>query len=395
MRIAKIEAFVISPEKAIGGYGRQQGGDRAAAKESWLVSTEVANPMSVYPRFKAHRDSWRPRWPEVGCLITADDGSWGFGTSVFGAPVVSIINDHIGPLLEGEDPSDIDRLWTMMMRLVSPYGASGLPVYAVSAIDLALWDLKGKQEGVPVYDLIGGPARNAITCYATGNDTAWHMELGFTATKLACPHGPADGDVGLDANEKLVSETRDLIGPDVKLMLDCWMAFDVDYTLQMAERLARYDLGWLEDCLIPEDIEAHHELRGKMTDVPFATGEHWYGVHPFVHAARHQLADVFQPDICWAGGMTACLKIADIAADAGIDVILHAGMNTAYGQHFTLATAGSSMGELFIGSPPGVPLTETARMPGVATALDGQIVPANAPGFGLELSLEDISAMSS
>src|SRR5438105_363082 len=83
-----------------------------------------------------------------------------------------------------------------------------------SDLDLALWDLKGKVIGRPVWELIGGPARPHVDCYATGNDTDWHMELGFRATKLACPHGPADGLAGLDANEALVARARELIGPD-------------------------------------------------------------------------------------------------------------------------------------------------------------------------------------
>jgi L-rhamnonate dehydratase len=80
-----------------------------------------------------------------------------------------------------------ERLWDMIMRMASPYGSAGLTSYAISAVDLALWDLKGKLLGVPVYELAGGPAREDIFCYATGNDTDWHMELGFKGTKLACP----------------------------------------------------------------------------------------------------------------------------------------------------------------------------------------------------------------
>ena len=81
----------------------------------------------------------------------------------------------------------------MMFRLTKPYGTEGLASYAISAVDLALWDLKGKLLGQPVYSLLGGPARDKIFCYATGNDVDWYQELGFRAFKLACPYGPADG----------------------------------------------------------------------------------------------------------------------------------------------------------------------------------------------------------
>src|SRR5439155_5205096 len=139
----------------------------------------------------------------------------------------------------------------MMARMASPYGAPGLGAYAISAIDLALWDLKGKVIGRPVWELIGGPARPHVDCYATGNDTDWHMELGFRATKLACPHGPADGLAGLDANEALVSRARELIGPDIELMLDCWMALDVEYAVRLAHQLPPHRLPGIEDCPPP------------------------------------------------------------------------------------------------------------------------------------------------
>lgn len=150
--------------------------------------------------------------------------------------MVAIINEHFAPLLVGEDCMATEKLWDMMSRLASPYSASGLASYAISAVDLALWDLKGKLLNKPVYELLGGPARDRISCYATGNDTDWYMELGFEATKLACPYGPADGLSGVGRNEELVSRTRELVGPSVELMLDCWMAFDVESAVRLAER---------------------------------------------------------------------------------------------------------------------------------------------------------------
>lgn len=371
MKITDIRAIELPPAES--GY------DAVGRRGSWIDDTEVANPMSHYTRFKAHRDSWRSGWRPVACEVTADDGSTGTGRTVFGAPVAAIVNDHLGPLLVGENAADIAGLWEMMTRLVSPYGHTGLASYAISAIDLALWDLNAKRAGLPVHTFAGGPVRETIACYATGNDTDWHMELGFGATKLACPHGPADGEAGLEANADLVARTRELIGPDTQLMLDCWMAFDVDYAIELSERLKPYDVDWIEDCLTPEDIEAHHELRRRLKHQRYATGEHWYGTHMFAHAARHRLADIFQPDICWAGGFTACRRIAEIADEAGIEVIPHAGMNTAFGQHFTAATPNAAMGECFIGSPPGIPLEEAADIP---VPVDGVLRAADGPGFG-------------
>lgn len=373
MKITHIDAFAL-PAAATSPYGQ------TPSRDAWVSHTEVANPMSPYPRFKAHRDSWRSDWPGVGCIVTTDDGAKGFGSTIFAGPVLPIINDHLAPLLIGENAADISGLWDMMMRLVSPYGSTGLATYAISAIDMALWDLNARRENKPVYQLAGGKKRETITCYATGNDTDWHMDLGFTATKLACPHGPADGEDGLKANADLIARTRDVIGPDIKLMLDCWMAFDVDYAVELSNRLKPYNVGWIEDCLTPEDIEAHHELRHRLPGRTLATGEHWYGTHMFTHAAKHRLVDIFQPDICWVGGFTPCMRIAEIADSAGIEIIPHAGMNSTYGQHFTLATGNAPMGELFVGSPPGVPLEDvTTNKP---VPVNGQLTPSNAPGFG-------------
>ena len=186
--------------------------------------------------------------------MTAEDGTWGLGMTTNDKPVVSIINDHMASLLEGEDCMATEKLWDTMFRLASPYSSTGLASYAISAVDLALWDLKRKLLGRPVYELLGGPARDRMFCYSTGNDTDWHMELGFKATKLACPFGPADGLEGLEKNEELVAQAREL-------MLDCCMAFDLEFAVQLAERLRPYQLKWLEDCLIPEDFRGFTELR--------------------------------------------------------------------------------------------------------------------------------------
>lgn len=387
LTIDRVEAFAIRSD-LVGGPGTT-----APRRAAWTAEAEIAGPMSRHPRYKRLRAAWRPSWPGVGCLVTASDGTWGFGISRYADPVIATINTHLGPLLVGEPALATERCWDMMTRMASPYSPAGLAAYAISAIDLALWDLKGKLLGAPVWSLIGGPSRPQIDCYATGNDTGWHMELGFRATKLACPHGPADGLAGLDANEALVARTRDLIGREVELMLDCWMAFDVEYTVRLAERLRAYGLRWMEDCLTPEDLDGHAALRRRLPWLGYATGEHWYMPQPFLHAAARRLADVLQPDIAWVGGLTACLRIAAIADAAGIAVIPHAGMNTPYGQHFGFAAPCAPMGEMFVGTPPGVPLAETRLFPGMAVPVEGRLVPSDAPGFGLGVDLDGIAAM--
>lgn len=381
MKIKSIEAFSIPNLTVLTGW--EEGGDNVGARRApWLVGAEVANPMSRYPRYKALRSSWRGDFDAIGVIVTADDGSWGFGTSVFGHATTSLVNDHLGPLLEGENPLATDKLWDMMMRIASPYSPSGLASYAISAIDLALWDLKGRILKMPVYELAGGPARDTQICYATGNDTDWHMELGFTATKLACPYGTTDGLGGVSKNEDLVAKTRELIGPDIELMLDCWMAFDVEFAVRLAERLRPYNIRWIEDCLIPEDMASHKALRERLPWMTLTGGEHWYTPYTFFNGAKDRLFDIFQPDIHWVGGFTACRRIADITEASGLETILHAGMNSPYGQHFTFSHPNVSWGEYFVGGAPGLPLEKSTGYPGMAVPQGGYCKPSDAPGFG-------------
>lgn len=357
-------------------------------RASWWQDAEVANPMSRYPKVKRHRELWLPKWESVWCKVTAEDGTWGIGSTSHGRAVAAVIDDHLAPQLLGEDCFATEKLADMMFRLTKPYGSTGLASYAVSAVDLALWDLRGKLLQKPVYQLLGGAQKERIFCYATGNDVDWYQELGFRGFKLACPYGPADGLDGIRKNEEFVAQTRDQIGDECELMLDCWMAFDVEYTVRLAEALRPYKLKWMEECLIPEDFDAHVALRQRLPWQTLATGEHWYTHVPFQWAANHKVADILQPDINWCGGVTTCQKIAATADAAGISVILHGGGNSVFGQHFSIATAAVPWLECFVGTAPGVPLEEGWRLPGQAEPKDGWLTPNDAPGFGLEIAAD-------
>jgi len=364
------------------------GGERTKARrQPWTVDAEVANPMSKYPKYKRHRSSWTPKWGAVWVKVTAEDGTWGLGRTSFGRPVAAIIEDHFAPMLMGENCLAIEKLWDMMFRMSKPYGSLGLTSCAISGVDLALWDLKGKLLNKPVYELIGGPARDKIFCYATGNDIDWFIELGFKAVKLACPYGPADGLWGLKENEKLVAQTREFVGGDIEIMLDCYMAFDVDYTIRLAQRLRPYKLKWIEEFLIPEDIPGHVAVRKAVNWVSLASGEHEYTRFPFAQLIHHRCLDILQPDIHWVGGLSECIKIAQMADAAGLTVILHGGGNSQYGLHFTYAMPNTPWAECFIASPPGVPLEE-GKLPNASIPKDSYIIPNDEPGFGLGI-LED------
>lgn len=357
-----------------------------ARRPSWAQEAEVANPMSRFPKVKRHRGLWTPKhWEEVYCKVTLEDGTWGLGSTSHGRPVAAVINDHLAPNLIGEDVFALEKISDMMFRMTKPYGSTGLASYAVSAVDLALWDALGKLLDKPVWALLGGPHKDKMFCYATGNDVDWYLELGFKAFKLACPYGPADGLDGLRKNEELIAKTRELIGDECELMLDCWMAFDVEYTVRLAETLRPYRLKWMEECLLSEELDSHVELRARLPWQGLSTGEHWYTHVPFQWAASHRVVDILQPDINWVGGVTTTRKICAAAEAAGISVMLHGGARNAYGQHFSYAMPSVPWLEYFVGSAPGVPLAQAPRLPGQPVAVDGYLTPSNAPGFGIEV----------
>lgn len=355
-------------------------------RPSWAQDAEVANPMSRFPKVKRHRSLWLPKgWEEVYCKVTLEDGTWGLGSTSNGRVTAAIIDDHLAPNLIGEDIFAIEKIGDMMFRMTKPYGSVGLASYAISAVDLALWDALGKLLEKPVWALLGGAHKEKMFCYVTGNDVDWYKELGFKAFKLACPYGPADGLDGIRKNEEFVANARSIIGDDADLMLDCWMAFDVEYTVRLAETLRPYRLKWMEECLLSEEFDSHIELRQRLPWQGLSTGEHWYTHVPFQWAASHRVVDILQPDIKWCGGVTTTRKICAAAEAAGLQVMLHGGGLTAYGQHVSYAMPAITWVEYFIGSPPGVPLEEVARIPGVPVVKDGYLVPSDAPGFGMEI----------
>jgi L-rhamnonate dehydratase len=358
---------------------------------------KMNRPIARYPQLlgKSGNVSF-PDWKRPAVIVTAEDGTWGFGLSIHGGPVTRIINDHFAPNLVGENCMAIEKLWDMMVRMSAPYGSTGLTSYAISAIDLALWDLKGKLLQRPVYELLGGPQKDKIFCYATGFDQAWYMELGFKATKIFTPYGPQDGLDGLRKNEELVAQTREIIGDEVELMLDCWMATDVEYVVRLAELLKPYRLKWIEEYVPPDDWTGYEAVRQRLPWQTLASGEHWYLPPTFGMAAGRRLVDIFQPDVLWGGGITAGVKICHIAEAAGISVITHAGMNYPYGQHLAYAMPAIVWGERSEGvSAPGVPLEEMVKLPGTPVIKDGYVKPSDAPGFGLEIDeawLESVAA---
>ena len=154
--------------------------------------------------------------------------------------------------------------------------AKGLVVHAISAVDLALWDIIGNAFGMPVYKLLGGETKSRIPAYCTGNDVEQHLEFGYKRLKLARSLRPADGREGMKKNVELVKRTRELLGPEGDIMLDCWMALTEQYTIELAETLEPYRIYWMEECLPPDDYEGFGRLSAAIKSTQMATGEHEY-----------------------------------------------------------------------------------------------------------------------
>ena len=371
-------------------------GRTAAATVSW-DSAGMMHPLSHDSAFAGQASRFEPSWDEVLCVVTASDGSFGVGMTCHAGPVVPIINDFYGPMMEGESALAVERLWNMMTRSAnSAFGAAGLAAYALSAVDLALWDLKGKILGRPVYELIGGPARACTRCYATGNDLDDARNRGFDAFKLAGSVGPGSGTAGISETERLVANARAELGPDADLMLDCWSTLDASYTVRLGEALAPYRLAWIEDYAQPDDWPGFADVRRRLPTQMLAAGERWLSDRAFAYAAQHRLVDVLQPDIQWVGGATAVLRVAAIAAASGIELALHAGCNDSYGQHLSHALPQNRWAEMYVGCPPGESLMNAWRStPGMSLPDDGWLVPSDAPGFGIELTREQIREATS
>lgn len=331
---------------------------------------------------------------QVWVQVTVEDGTWGLGACSFGAPSATVIDTVFAPLLEGRDCLATEYLNDLMWRAIQRLGDAGHATVARSAVDLALWDLKGKLLDLPVYRLLGGPCRESLELYATGDDLDWAMELGFTRFKLTNPIHYREGQEGLNRLEEKVADARDLVGQDAELMLNAVMSYNVEYAVQVAETLRPFQMRWLEEPLIPGDLEGHIALKKAVPWMPIATGEDHHGRIAFRQLVENRCVDVLQPDLKWCGGLTEAVKIYTIGEAAGLQTIPHGGANSPFGQHFAMAMPESLMAEFWLGSDPGVPLVEVRAIPGMAVPESGKLVPSDGPGFGMEILAEWIEPFS-
>jgi L-rhamnonate dehydratase len=320
----------------------------------------LVRPIDIYPRFRALGPEFLPK-VDGGYRIKAhfveivsDEGLTGIGGPIPIEQAFLIYHD-LRPLLEGGDPLANEVLWDMMYR-GAVHGRKGTPMMAISAVDCALWDLKGRYFNAPVYRLLGGPSRSEIPAYASmlgysiepdraAARAREAVQNGFRAMKWFFRYGPVDGRDGMVKNAQMVSAVRGAVGDEVDVMLDCWMSWDVPYTVAMAERLEDYEPRWLEEPVMPDKIESYAAIRRQIS-IPVSGGEHEYTRWGLKQLMDAEAVDVLQPDIYWAGGITEMLKICALASTYDLPVIPHG--------HSTPASA-----HLIASQPPNVcPLLE-------------------------------------
>ncbi len=360
-------------------------------RTAWPSYALRAMPVNMYAEFsRLPGEMPGGGLGQVWVQVTAEDGTWGLGQCGFGEPTAAFVSKVIAPVLEGRNCMAIEHLNDIILRVSQRFGTSGTASTAMGGVDLALWDLKGKLLGQPVYSLLGGPVRESITCYATGDDLDWAQELGFTKFKITNPAHYSEGDAGIRAVVAHVAQARERVGAGHDLMINPVMSFNVEFALRLLEQLRPYNLRWFEEPLVPTDTAGLAALKRAAPWIPIATGEDHHGRHAFLDLVENRAVDILQPDLGWGGGMTEAMKAHTLGEMAGIATVVHGGGGNPFGQHFTMAATESPMAEFWLGTDPGIPLEDTVRIPGTPVPVNGEVVPSPAPGFGMEFEESDI-----
>lgn len=379
-RISAVRTYLVDSQGDGGDYHRQKEGH-------WLINSLISTPMSAYPEYRASRTSWG-----IGVLgsivieIETASGTTGVATGFGGPPALWLIRNHFARFLVGQDARNINRIWDQLYRASMFYGRTGLPVAAISAVDLALWDLVGKVRGEPVYNLIGGLSRDEISFYCTGPAPEAVKALGFWGGKVPLPHGPADGEAGLRANVAFLAGHRERVGPDFPLMVDCYMSLDVPYAIRLAEACKPLDIYWWEEVLHPGDVEGYRLIRQAHPTLRWTTGEHEYTRYGFRRLIEDRLIDVLQPDVMWVGGLTELLRISAHASAYDIPVLPHG--SGPYSYHFIASQPHSPHCEYVAASPDGRSVLPVfgKLFTGEPMPKGGKLVVGDAPGFGMEIA---------
>jgi L-alanine-DL-glutamate epimerase-like enolase superfamily enzyme len=301
-----------------------------------------------------------------------------------------VVLSQLKAFVTGKDALAGEKLWDQMYRF-NRHARSSHMMMAISAVDNALWDLRGRCFKTPVYRLLGGPTRPAVEAYgsclgfsvepeAAASKAAALKAQGYRSQKWFLAYGPGDGPSGLKKNVELVRALREAVGDEVDLMFDAYMGWSLDYAISWAKQVERYRPRWIEEAFQPDKLEAFAALR-RATSIPVASGEHFYGRWEANRYLAQGAVSVVQADPEWCGGVSELVKICDLAAVYDAQVIPHG-----HAVHAALHTVASRtpatcpLVEYLIASRPNYYYFEKhAPVP-----VNGMIELPDRPGFGIE-----------
>jgi L-alanine-DL-glutamate epimerase-like enolase superfamily enzyme len=322
--------------------------------------------------------------------VRTDEGVTGLGEAfAYGAPtgVAAVIAESLAPMLVGQDPRRLEALVDLMHRGTMIYGRRGLGMFAISGVEIALWDLAGRLAGVPVYQLLGGNAaiRPRLPAYASlmRYDTP-------AAVAAACRGYVAQGFRMLKLHQTDVASVqaaREAVGPDVELMLDTNCPWTPEEAITMAQRLEPQRLYWLEEPVWPPEDYTGLARVAAATETPIALGENESTIYGFREIVEHRAGDILQPSVTKVGGIGEFSKIAALARTAELRIVPHS-FYFGPGLAATLHVAATLRGDVLIEFPTGEHEVSLLRQPIVAR--DGFVEVPSGPGLGVEVNDEAI-----
>ena len=291
-----------------------------------MLITEIRTYLLESPLMRpfAYSRGWVDRRSAVLVEISTDDGQIGWGEAFGpGRMAIGALN-LLRPYLVGSDPLQTEKIWHDIYGRFRDHGQKGPLIDALSAVDIALWDIKGKHFKLPVHRLLGGPLRTEVPAYASGlfryrdgdiesnliKEAEQHVAFGYQAMKLKI-------GFGVEADTRAVRAVRSAIGPGVSLMIDANGAYDAVNAIRLARGIEEYNIAWFEEPVPQEDIDGYLEIKAKQS-IPVAGGEAEFTRFGFRDILTRRAIDILQPDICAAGGFSECKKIADMAHAFGI-----------------------------------------------------------------------------
>ncbi len=294
--------------------------------KTYQLSVKVDQP------FTSSRGWWYGMKSAMIIKVETDEGLVGWGEA-YGPAAVSraVIESLFKKQLIGRDPFDVEVIWEHLYNLIKDYGLSGMTISALSAVDIAMWDLMGKACGKPIHKLLGGCFRNPVTAYATGfyftdlnrtledavEEAQKYLAQGFKAMKMKIGLGDLRKDL------KRVEAVRHVVGDEVKLMVDANHCFTVPQAITIGRELDKMGIYWFEEPISPEDLDGYQQVTQAL-DLAVAGGENEFTKFGFREIIARKAMDIVQPDVCAAGGITECKKIAAMAQAHWVECVPHA-----------------------------------------------------------------------